>query len=144
MQGQQRDKVIREYGLPPYVQDAGGTDPAIVPAKPATPTNTPKPAPENPTAIRLAIIKWYQTYLKRTPSTSEVDHWVNSNKTSSAINAGIKNSDEAKNKQIAQYYVTYLGRTASSTEIAFWRKTGKTPAQIQASIQNSPEAKRRG
>jgi len=138
VQGAQVDKVIKEYGLPPYVQDAGGT------VTPATPTNTPTPAPENPTALQLSITRWYQTYLKRTPATPEVDYWVNSNKTSSAIQAGIQNSSEAKEKQIGQYYVTYLGRTAFPTEIAFWRKTGKTPAQIQSSIQNSAEAKRRG
>jgi len=143
VQGQQRDKVIREYGLPPYVMDAGGTDPAIAPVKPATPTNMPKPAPENPTAIRLAITQWYRTYLKRTPSTSELDRWDKQNKTSEAIRVGIRDSDESKKKQIAQYYTAYLGRTVTTTEIAFWVKTGKTLPQIKASIQNSPEAKRR-
>jgi len=132
-QGQWRDDVIREYGLPPYVQDAGGTDP-----QPVT------PAPENSTALRLSITQWYQRYLKRTPATSEIDHWVDSNKTSSAIEAGIQGSNEAKEKQIAQYYVTYLGRTAKPSETAKWINTGKTLPQIQASIQNSAEAKRRG
>lgn len=44
IQGQMRDSVIGEYGMPPYPTRAGGTD---APIPPPTPVNTPTPVPPN-------------------------------------------------------------------------------------------------
>jgi hypothetical protein len=87
----------------------------------------------------------YLDFLNRTPSTAEVQIYLNQlaqGKTAYQIAFQFANSDEYFIDQTRTNYATFLGRTASDAEFTFWltqRHNGMTDLQEQAAFLASNE-----
>jgi hypothetical protein len=127
LQGEYRDQVITQIGMPPTLSTPGGTDAKL-----------------NPQALQTAIQEAYRTYLYRDALPSEITTWVNSGKSANTIISEIQGSPDAvRNYSINSYYVKYVLRPAKAIEIQNWIPVANAKGlpEVEKGIANSNEAK---
>jgi len=129
-----KDAAIVAIGYPPYLPSIGGTEPQTAVQQ------------TQDDALTTAIKSAYNMYLKRSPSTSEINYWRAQGLNPQGVYDKVRGSDEALKYTIQGYYQTYLGRKGSDNEVGYWVNYAKSKgiAAAEAGIKNSPEAKARG